>query len=156
MTGIYNDIALNVVATSNKANSRKKAMQELSAMVASEINYPSQNLFDLLMDKEYHACSGIGGGVAIPQFKLKNLDKPVTAMIVLEKPVPFGANDGKPVDIICALFSPENDGPLHLRRLARLTRTLKDRELCEKIRDAGDEDIIRSLLISPEGWLLAA
>jgi PTS system nitrogen regulatory IIA component len=54
------------------------------------------------------------------------------------------------------LLSPERDGPLHLRRLSSLSRLFKCDALVTKIKDAKDETTIRSLLIDPQGWMLAA
>lgn len=152
MHGIYID----KIEVSVKADTRKKALEELSKIIAKEIKNSKEKIFNLLLDKEYHAGSGIGNGVSIPQFKLKGLKYPSIIMMVLNKPVSFEANDRKPVDIICALLSPESDGSLHLQRLSRLTRTLNDQELCTKIREAKDPDTIHALLKDPEGWMLAA
>ena len=156
LSTLANDTYVDLVLPNLKANSRKKAIQELSDEVSAHIQYPAHKIFHLLMDKEYHDSSAIGQGVAVPQLKLQQMNKPFCALAVLDKPVNFGAADGRSVDIICAVFSPEHHGPLHLRRLARMSRLLKNEDLCEKIRDARDEDVIRSLLISPEGWMLAA
>jgi PTS system nitrogen regulatory IIA component len=46
----------------------------------------------------------------------------------------FDAIDGKPVDLVFALLSPEGNGADHLTALAKLSSILKDEALCSKLR----------------------
>ena len=98
----------------------------------------------------------MSNGVAIPNLKLKSLRIPLTLLTILDKAVPFHPEGTQTADIICTVLSPEHYGPLHLRKLSRLSRMFKGKELCNRIRDAKDADTIRSLLHSPEGWMVAA
>jgi len=149
-------ISINTIEISVKAETRKNALQKLSEIIAKEIHYSASSIFSLLLDKEYNAGSGIGNGVAIPQLKLSGLKRPFTALITLDKPIPFEAPDRKPVDIICVLLSPETDGSVHLCRLSSITRTLNDQDLCNRIRETKDIDMLRALLTTPEDLELAA
>jgi PTS system nitrogen regulatory IIA component len=90
------------------------------------------------------------------QSKAKALSHPVTLLATLNSEIDFGGTNDRPVHTICVLLSPERDGPLHLRRLSRLSRLFKCDALVTKIKDAKDETTIRSLLIDPQGWMLAA
>ena len=156
MHNLEKDIQVDLVITDLKASNRKHALHILSQEICSFIPCHTSTLSDALMDAEQAGSSGIGDGVAIPHLKMKFLYRPFLALAVLAKPIKFDAIDQRPVDIIACLLSPELDGPLHLRRLSRLTRILKSRELCDVIRDTRDADTIRSLVLAPEGWMLAA
>jgi PTS system nitrogen regulatory IIA component len=68
----------------------------------------------------------------------------------------FKSADDQPVNLVAFILSPETDGPLHLRRLSRTSRMLKNETLRKRLQEAKDELAIRSLLIDPEGWVLAA
>ncbi len=52
----------------------------------------------------------------------------------LETPIDFDAIDEQPVDRICMLLAPETAGADHLKALARVSRLLRDRAICEKLR----------------------
>ena len=98
----------------------------------------------------------IGGGIILPNVKVKALKAPYALFYVLDKALEFDAPDGKPMDIICMVLSPTDLGTVHLQRLSRFSRLLKDKSLCAKIRDTHDEDVIRALLSSPDGLMIAA
>jgi len=67
----------------------------------------------------------------------------------LPKPLPFDAEDGKPVDILFALTVPENCTDDHAKLLASIAERFSDQELLEKIRAAADANEIWQLLSSP-------
>ncbi len=156
MHNLEKDIQLDLVITDLKATNRKHALQILSQEICCYIPCHASTLHEALIDAEHAGSSGIGDGVAIPHLKMKFLYRPFVAMAVLAQPIKFDSIDQRPVDIVTCLLSPEQDGPLHLRRLSRITRALKNRELCDMIRETRDSETIRSLMLSPEGWMLAA
>lgn len=98
----------------------------------------------------------MGGGMAIPNVKVRALHRPVTLLCVLDKAISCDTPDGQPLEMICIVLSPTHDGTLHLQRLSRFSRLLKDQDLRDKIRDAQDADIVRALLDAPNGFLIAA
>ncbi len=53
---------------------------------------------------------------------------------VLEKPLDFDAVDRQPVDLVFALFAPASSGVEHLKALALVSRTLRDPQVCAKLR----------------------
>ena len=54
------------------------------------------------------------------------------------------------------VMSPMKDGPLHLRRLARISRLLRNHTLCNQLRQAGDAKEMMDIIMEPESWTLAA
>lgn len=156
MHDLEKDIQLDLVLNDIKANSRNHVLQILSKEICAYVPCHASNLFDTMVKAEKAGSSGIGDGVAIPHLKMKNLHRPFTALAKLSQPVRFESIDQKPVDLIYCLLSPEKDGPLHLRRLSRISRTMKNHEFCNMIRDTEDTEAIRSLFVSPQGWMLAA
>ena len=50
------------------------------------------------------------------------------------------------MDIIFLLLAPESAGADHLKALARVSRLLRDKAVCEKIRGADSVDAIYALL----------
>ena len=64
----------------------------------------------------------------------------------LEKPVDFEAIDRQPVDLVFALFAPENAGAEHLKALARVSRTLRSETTCTKLRSTFDPSALYAIL----------
>jgi PTS system nitrogen regulatory IIA component len=64
----------------------------------------------------------------------------------LERPIAFEAIDDRPVDLIFMLLAPEDAGTDHLTALARISRLLRDRAMCEKLRGTDKADALYALL----------
>lgn len=129
-------------------NSPREAFRHIAFQIGSESGLEPSKLYDALcvLDKQDH--SGIGGGVAIPHGKLPFLDHPIYAIARLNRSVDFDSVDGRSVDLIFIVLSPEEDGPLHLKRLAQISRMAKDESFCERLRGTSSEDALRSVLLS--------
>lgn len=99
-----------------------------------------------LVAREALGSTGFGRGIAIPHTKLANLDHCVGIFLRLAKPVSFNSHDGKPVDLIFALLSPEKGGVEHLKALAAISRFLRDDHMVAKLRGATGQDALYALL----------
>jgi nitrogen PTS system EIIA component len=64
----------------------------------------------------------------------------------LEKPIEFDAIDSQPVDLIFLLLTPADAGADHLKALARISRLLRNRAMCAKLRGTESTDAIYALL----------
>jgi len=156
MTGISQDIQVDLILSDVSALNRNQAFEVLAKEIALRLDLPTDELLDALHAKEKISPSGIGDGVAIPHVKLKALPNRFAALAILNDTVDFAAADNKPVDLICLLASPEHEGPQHLRRLARMSRLLQNPELCKRIREAPNARSVKSLLAMSQEWLMAA
>ena len=63
--------------------------------------------------------------------------------------------DNLPVDLMFLLLAPESSGADHLKALARVSRTLRDKGRCEKLRGSQDADALYAIL-TEEGAQSAA
>ena len=99
-----------------------------------------------LMVREALGSTGFGRKIAIPHAKLTEFDDCVGIFLRLAEPVPFDAHDGKPVDLIFALLSPQKGGNEHLRALAEVSRFLRDDNMVAKLRGAAGQDALYALL----------
>lgn len=129
-----------------RATSKKQALQEMAATAAEATALPERTVFDTLLERERLGTTGVGHGIAIPHGKLAGIDRIFGFFARLTKAVDFDAVDGEPVDLIFLLLAPENAGADHLKALARISRTLRDRAMCEKLRGSDDRDAIYALL----------
>lgn len=156
MSTYVKDTQFDLIVPSTKAISHKQALLSLAQNAADFLNISEKTLHSRISDKESISNSAIGDGIAIPHFKMRRIQTPFTMLMTLDNEIKHETPDGAPIDIYCLLISPLNDGPIHLRRLSRLSRLLKNETLHKRIRETQDRDVIRSLLMDPEGWLMAA
>lgn len=129
-----------------KANSKKQALQELSARAAKITGQHERAIFDTLLERERLGTTGVGNGIAIPHGRLPGLDKLYGLFARVERPIDFDSIDEMPVDLIFLLLAPESAGADHLKALARVSRLLRDKGICEKLRGAESADAIYALL----------
>ena len=129
-----------------RASSKKQVLQELAKRAAILTELPEREIFEVLIGRERLGTTGVGNGIAIPHGKLAALDNLYGMFAKLEKPVDFDAIDEQPVDLVCLLLAPETAGADHLKALARVSRLLRDRSICEKLRGTDSSDGIYALL----------
>ncbi len=129
-----------------RATSKKQALQDLSRRAAEIPGRPERAIFEVLIERERLGTTGVGNGIAIPHGKLPGLDRLYGLFARLEKPIDYDSIDEQPVDLICLLLAPETAGADHLQALARVSRLLRDRAVCEKLRGSDNTDAIYALL----------
>lgn len=150
------DIQFDLIVPGVKAISHKQALLTMAQKSAEFLNIREKIMIDRIFSKEELGNSAIGDGVAIPHLKMRRVQSPFTMLMTTNNEIRHETPDGEGLDLYCLLISPLNDGPIHLRRLSRLSRLLKNDTLRKRIRETQDHDIIQSLLMDPEGWLMAA
>ncbi|HEX7007299.1 MAG TPA: PTS IIA-like nitrogen regulatory protein PtsN [Alphaproteobacteria bacterium] len=129
-----------------RVTSKKQALQELARRAAELSGASERAIFDVLLERERLGTTGVGNGIAIPHGKLPGLTRLYGLFARLEQPIPFEAIDEQPVDLIFLLLAPEGAGADHLKALARVSRLLRDRSICEKLRGTDKADAIYALL----------
>jgi PTS system nitrogen regulatory IIA component len=129
-----------------KVTSKKQALQELSRRAAEATGLDERTIFDALLERERLGTTGVGQGIAIPHGRFAKLKHIVGLFAKLDKPIPFDAVDDQPVDLIFLLLAPESAGADHLKALARVSRLLRDKSICAKLRGCDDADAVYALL----------
>jgi len=129
-----------------RVTSKKQALQELARFAAGLTGEQERAIFEVLLERERLGTTGVGAGVAIPHGKLPGLKHLYGVFARLETPIDFESVDEQPVDLIFLLLAPESTGADHLKALARVSRLLRDREMCEKLRGSDTGDAIFALL----------
>lgn len=139
-------LTIEAVLPSLRAASKKQVLQELAAVAAEQTGQDRQFIFDLLLQREKLGSTGVGDGIAIPHARLPGITQVRGIFARLEKPVAFDAVDDKPVDLIFLLLAPQTSRAEHLKALARISRMLRDRLVCEKIRNSESTEALYILL----------
>lgn len=130
-----------------RVNSKKQILQEIAAKAAELTKLQERDIFDVLLERERLGTTGVGNGIAIPHGKLSALPSLFGLFAKLERPVDFESIDDQPVDLIFLLLAPEGAGADHLKALARISRTLRNKQLCEKLRGSDSNVAMYTLLI---------
>ena len=129
-----------------KAANKKQLLQELAKCAARVTGVNDRKIFETLLERERLGSTGIGNGIAIPHGRLGDFKRLYGVFARLETPIDFESVDEQPVDLIFLLLAPESAGADHLKALARVSRLLRDREMCEKLRGSDTGDAIYALL----------
>ena len=129
-----------------RATSKKQALQELARKAAELTHEHERAIFDVLLERERLGTTGVGAGIAIPHGKLPGLKRLFGVFARLEKSINFESIDDQPVDLIFLLLAPGTAGADHLKALARVSRLLRDRSVCEKLRGSDNADALYALL----------
>src|SRR3954471_23099990 len=129
-----------------RAGSKKQALQELAKKAAELTGQHERAIFDVLLERERLGTTGIGHGIAIPHGKIPALDRVYGVCARLERPIDFDSIDEQPVDLVFLLLAPSDCGADHLKALAKVSRLLRDRMLCEKMRGSTGADAIFALM----------
>ncbi|CAA7613074.1 Nitrogen regulatory protein [Candidatus Terasakiella magnetica] len=129
-----------------RATSKKQALQDLARRAAEITGLHERAIFDVLLERERLGTTGVGNGIAIPHGKLPSMERLYGLFARLEKPIHFDSIDEQPVDLIFLLLAPESAGADHLKALARVSRLLRDKSVCEKLRGTDNADALYSLL----------
>ncbi|MDU8942392.1 PTS sugar transporter subunit IIA [Ovoidimarina sediminis] len=126
--------------------SKKRLFQEIGEIFERRHDLPSGSAFDALQERESLGPTGVGNGIALPHARISGLDGVSGVFLKLDKPLEFESVDRLPVDLVFALFAPEDAGVDHLKALALVSRTMRDTALCVKLRANEDPATLYALL----------
>jgi PTS system nitrogen regulatory IIA component len=102
-------------------------------------------LLRLFLAREASASTAIGDGIALPHVRnpiVLQVERPMVTLCFLERPVDFGALDGKPVSVLFSLICPTMRS--HLQTLSRLSYSLHDDGFKKVVmRQAPRDEILR-------------
>ena len=141
-------LSTDAVISQLNATSKKRLLQEIARVAEDVYGLPSKEIFTALQDRELLGPTGMGNGVAIPHARLSCIDEVKGIFVRLEHPVDYESVDSQPIDLVFALFAPEGAGAMHLKSLARVSRTLRDQTICAKLRSADDINALFAILVT--------
>lgn len=118
------------------ADNKRQLLEKLSTLAAERYSLDKNTVFEAILERENLGSTGYGNGVAFPHARINGLEKVISIVARLDKPMSFDAVDSQPVDIIAFMISPENSGDDHLKSLAALSRVLKNEGTCQTIRNS--------------------
>jgi PTS system nitrogen regulatory IIA component len=130
-----------------RANDKTQLLQELARKAANSLELEAQVILGALSAREGLGSTGVGQGVAIPHARVKGLKHLFGLFARLDSPIAFAAVDDRPVDLVFLLLIPDDAGKEHLAALSCISRRLRDRDLAERLRGAGERTDLYHLLV---------
>ncbi len=109
-------------------DTKEEVIQNVTPLIAPQLRTDPEVLTELLIDRERLMPTAFNNGLAVPHARecLQQVPFDLVAVVFPEKPIEYGALDGKPVDILFFLFAKEDKAHLHL--LAKLAHLSSDTE----------------------------
>jgi len=106
---------------------KERALRSLVQLLPLPEGIDRELLLRLFLAREASATTAIGGGIALPHVRnpiVLNVTRPMITLCFLERPIDFGALDGKPVEVLFSLVCPTVRS--HLQLMLRLSHALQD------------------------------
>jgi len=129
-----------------RVTSKKQVLQDLSERSAALTGLAGREVLDTMLARERLGTTGVGQGIAIPHGRMESLDRIYGLFARLSTPVDFESLDEQPVDLIFMLLAPDGAGADHLKALAKISRLLRDKSICTKLRGCDSSDALYALL----------
>lgn len=134
------------ILTDLKSKDKKGVIEELVASISQVTGKNSNELVQVLLERERLGSTGIGGGIGIPHGKLANLESLIMGFGLSRKGVDFESMDGRPTHLFFLIITPENSTGLHLKLLARISRILKNDSFKKKLMKASGSNDVYSII----------
>lgn len=131
-------------------NSTRQLLHALAKVGARETGLGERAIFQALMAREQRGSTGFGHGVALPHARFQGLARVTGAFARLMPPIDFDAPDGRPVELVFCLLSPDRNDAVHLAALAAISRRLGRAGVRRVLRGANEADAIHALLTDLE------
>lgn len=155
MPDILKDLHIDLIVSGVRASSLRQALrislEDLSLSPKKDGAIDVAFIFEQLMERETHVSSAIGGGLAMPNMIIDEIESPVSVLALLEKPLIYKTPDNIPVDMLCVVLSPDRMATKHLTRLSRLARFLKDPATRTNLQGSNDPRSAMELMLLPAG-----
>lgn len=107
-------------------------------------------LVSVILERE-STTTGIGGGIAIPHGRLKDIPGVIIAFGRSRNGVDFQAMDDRPVHLFFLFVTPVNRPDVHLATLRRLARLTRNPVLRERLMRSNDRLEMQKLIIDEDG-----
>lgn len=128
---------------------KKQALQSIAQHFAALVAIDQRIIFETLLTREKLGSTGLGQGFAIPHGRLSGIKQVTGLFAKLAQPIDYDAVDGKPVDLVFALLSPDHAGADHLTALAKISRVMRAPSAISKLRATNTAEGLYAVLTEP-------
>jgi PTS system nitrogen regulatory IIA component len=124
LAGLLELERVRVGVTASDKDSALLAVASLLTMPEDRVN--PETVYEVLLERERLASTGVGSSVAIPHGRCDDFDELRAAVAICPAGVDFEAVDGRPVKIIVGIIGPRSMPQKHLAALAGVSRVLRN------------------------------
>ncbi len=129
-----------------EVETKRQFFKKAAEIVASFAKLDENKVFEALWERENLGTTGYGDGVAVPHARISGVDKVIAVFMRLNKAIDFEAHDGKDVDLLAVIVTPEQSGEDHLKALSMFSSVLRNENARTKLRQAKNAHEIYSIL----------
>lgn len=144
------DLVIPQLQSTTKAEALRELAQHLAAH-HPEIH--TEQLVNVLLDRERLGTTAIGEGIAIPHGKLPGLKGVIAVFGRSLRGIDCHSLDGAPTKLFFLLVAPEDSAGIHLKALARVSRMLKDKGFRERLLQGRDRAELYQIIREEDGKL---
>ena len=145
LAGLIHEKRVRVGLTASNKNAALLTIASLLTLPEGKAN--AESVYDVLLERERLASTGVGSGVAIPHGRSDDFDELRAAVAIYPAGVDFEAVDGLPVNIIVGIIGPRSMPQKHLAALAGVSRVLRNEaKRVELVGAIDDEHAYRALV----------
>jgi nitrogen PTS system EIIA component len=127
----------NSVLTKGSRRNKLSVLKELSRALVKPYQSPlAEEITEAVLNREKHASTGIGEGIAIPHGRLKRLEDFIVSFGRSIKGIDFDSIDYKPAHLFFFVMAPENSAVENLKLLSRIVTLLKDPSFKKRLMEA--------------------
>ncbi len=117
-----------------EASDKMEVIALLAERMSSDAGVVDSSLFQAdLVQRENNIPTGLEHGCAIPHARSRGVSRLVLCFARLKNGVDFGAQDGKPANLIFQFGIPPDQISVYLKILAKLSRLLKKSDIRESL-----------------------
>ena len=102
--------------------------------VTTGLIYDKQIILNSITEREKLASTGVGNGIAFPHCRTGVVESVKVVCGIIEDPVDWQSPDGKPVDTIFMIITPEKYPEQHLRALRTISMALKNGQVRDELK----------------------
>ncbi len=152
-------VVTDAINPSLEARTRDDAIGEMMDMLVAAGNVAESDrdaFVKAVIKRENRGSTGFGNGVAVPHLKQASVKQVIAAMANVTDGIDFNALDGRPVNSIVLLLSPEDKPELHLEAMEAVFGSLSQETFRRFLRQASTVDEVVTLLNDADSHQLSA
>jgi PTS system nitrogen regulatory IIA component len=120
-----------------RAGDKAQTITEIANWAAAHLPIETSTLHAALAMREALRSTGFGRGFALPHIRLAGFASLFGVLVRLAKPIEYDAIDQKPVDVIFLLLIPVDKATEHVKALATVSRSMREKIVMKMVREAG-------------------
>ena len=126
--------------------SKKGVLEKISRIAGEKLDIDAQVLFNDLIAREKIGSTGVGCGIAIPHVRIDSSLPATGIFIQCESAIDYDSYDGNKVDILFAIFVPEDCCQQYLATLSEISKKLLNKPYLRQLRNADNDQALFQLL----------